>query len=190
MTKTIIVLTQGYADWECALLSAALRTYYGTEVLTASAGAAPVTSAGGFRVTPDLALETLDPNGFDLLVLNGGTAWQSENAPEIGALLKRAKNAGKPIAAICAATRALASAGLLDAVPHTSNGAGFLEDAEGYAGKAQYRDQPDAVSAEGIITASGMAPVSFMKKVCETLGFGGPELDFYAGLYGAEHKAA
>ena len=190
MSRIVIVLTENYADWESALLSAALRTYYSAEVLTASAGGQPVTSAGGFRVTPDLALESLDPQAFDLLVLNGGSAWETEQAPDIGQLLKDVRAAGKPVAAICAATRALAAAGLLDAVPHTSNGADFLDGVAGYDGKAHYRDQPDAVSADGIITAPGTAPVSFMKKVCETLGFGGPELDFYTGLYAAEHRAA
>ncbi len=190
MSRIVIVLTENYADWESALLAAALRTYYGVEVLTASAGGKPVRSAGGFRVTPDLALETLDADGMDLLVLNGGSAWETDQAPDIGALLKDVHAAGKPVAAICGATRALAASGLLDSVPHTSNDTEFLAAIPGYGGKAFYRDRPDAVSADGIITASGMAPVSFMKKVCEILGVGGPELDYYVGLYSAEHRAA
>ena len=109
MSRIVIVLTENYADWEGALVSAVLRTYYGAEVLTASPDGKPVTSAGGFQVVPDLKLETLDPDAFDLLVLNGGTAWENGQAPDIGALLQKIHAAGKPVAAICGATRAESS---------------------------------------------------------------------------------
>ena len=190
MSGIVIVLTENYADWESALLAAVVRGFYGVEVQTAGPGGLPLTSAGGYRVSPDLALESLDPAAFDLLVINGGSVWESDAAPDIGDLLERTRAAGKPIAAICGATRALAAAGLLDAVPHTSNGKGYLDGIENYRGAALYSDRPGAVSAGGIITAAGTSPVGFMKAVCETLGFGGQQLDFYTGLLGAEHRAA
>ena len=96
---------------------------------------------------------------------------------------------GKPVAAICGAVRALAETGLLDAIPHTGNSAEELAGISGYGGHARYVTQPAALASNGIITAPGTAPVSFMRAVCEALGFGGPQLDYYVGLLGAEHAA-
>jgi hypothetical protein len=41
-----------------------------------------------------------------------------------------------------------------------------------------------------IVTAPGTAPVSFMSAVLEALGLRDGNLDFYVGLYAAEHQAA
>jgi putative intracellular protease/amidase len=189
MTTIVTILSEGYADWETALLNAGARQYYGIETRFATPGGKPVTSAGGLRVMPDLAVEDIDVAAIDALVVNGGTAWSREDAPEIGAVLVAARDAGKTVAGICDATLALARAGLLDTVRHTSNSPDNLGHT-GYAGKALYQDQPSAVVDGRIVTAPGTAPVSFMGAVLETLGLRNGDLDFYLGLYGAEHKAA
>jgi putative intracellular protease/amidase len=189
MTTIVTILSEGYADWETALLNAGARQYYGIETRFATPGGRPVTSAGGLRVMPDLAVEDIDVAAIDALVVNGGTAWSREDAPEIGAVLVAARDAGKTVAGICDATLALARAGLLDTVRHTSNSPDNLGPT-GYAGKALYQDQPSAVVDGRIVTAPGTAPVSFMGAVLETLGLRNGDLDFYLGLYGAEHKAA
>lgn len=188
MTTIITILTDRYADWECALTMAASRTFYGLNVLTASTGGHPVTSAGGLNVSPDRAIETLTPAEFDLLLINGGAVWETEDAPVLSPLLHNTRAANKPIGAICAATMALARSGLLNDVPHTSNGADFLTEVPGYKGAAHYRDIPSAVSADNIVTAAGTAPVSFMKEVMQLLGKGGAELDWYVGQHAAEHQ--
>ena len=38
MTTIVTVLTDGFADWETALLNAAARSYYGIETLFAAPG--------------------------------------------------------------------------------------------------------------------------------------------------------
>lgn len=189
MTTIVTILSEGYADWETALLNAGARQYYGIETRYATPGGKPVTSAGGLRVMPDLAVEDIDVAAIDALVVNGGTAWSREDAPEIGAVLVAARDAGKTVAGICDATLALARAGLLDTVRHTSNSPDNLGPT-GYAGNALYQDQPSAVVDGRVVTAPGTAPVSFMGAVLETLGLRNGDLDFYLGLYGAEHKAA
>ena len=189
MTTIVTILTEGYADWETALLNAAARSYYGIETKFATPGGKPVTSAGGLKVTPNLAVEDIDPQAVDALVVNGGTAWSQPDAPDIGQALVAARDAGKTVAGICDGTLALARAGLLDGVKHTSNSAENL-DPTGYAGKANYQDQPDAVVDGKIVTAPGTAPVSFMGGVFETLGLRDDNLNFYLGMYGAEHRAA
>lgn len=189
MTTIVTILTQGYADWETALLNAVARSFYGIETRFATPGGAPVTSAGGLKVTPDLAVEDIDVGAIDALVVNGGTAWSEADAPDIGAVLVRARDAGKTVAGICDATLALAKAGVLDEVDHTSNGADNLPKT-GYKGAAHYRDQPAAVVAGKIVTAPGTAPVSFMAGVMETLGRRDGNLEFYLGMHAAEHKTA
>lgn len=189
MTTIVTILTEDYADWETALLNAVARSYYGIETRFATPGGLPVTSSGGLRVTPDLAVEDIDVNVIDALVVNGGSAWAKPDAPDIGAVIVAARDAGKTVAGICDATLALAKSGVLDTVDHTSNDAQNLPKT-GYNGAAHYKDQPSAVIAGRIVTAPGTAPVSFMAGVMETLGLRDGNLEFYLGMHAAEHKAA
>ena len=189
MTTIVTILTEGYADWETALLNAAARSYFNIDTRYATPGGKPVTSSGGLKVTPDLAVEDIDVGTIDALVVNGGTAWSRPDAPDIGRVLIAARDAGKTVAGICDGTLALAKAGLLDGVAHTSNSTDNLTPT-GYRGAAHYCDQPDAVVAGRIVTAPGTAPVSFMGGVLETLGLRDDNLNYYLGMYGAEHKAA
>jgi len=189
MTTIVTILTPGFADWETALLNAGARSYYGIETRFATPDGGEVVSSGGLRVTPDMAVGDIDVNAIDALLVNGGTIWATPDAPDISDVLQRAHAAGKVVGGICDGTLALARAGLLDAVPHTANGPESLPGT-GYAGAEHYRDQPRAVLAERIVTAPGTAPVSFMGAVMEALGLRNGDLDFYLGLYGAEHRAA
>ncbi len=190
MTTIINILTDRYADWECALAMAAGRSFYGLNVLTASPGGLPVTSSGGLKVKPDRAVEDLSPADFDLLLVNGGDIWESEDAPDLSTLLFNTHSAGKPIGAICGATLALARAGLLDRTAHTSNSLEFLQQVPAYKGADHYRQTASAVSDDKLVTAAGTAPVTFMREIFQLLGKGGPELDWYIAQHAAEHQAA
>lgn len=186
MTTIVTMLTDGYADWETALLNAVAHSFYGVETRFASPGGLPVTSSGGMTVAPDLALEDLVIANLDAIVVSGGTIWQQPHAPDLGALLLEAHAAGKVIGVICDATLAAARAGLLDTVAHTSNAAGYL-DPTGYRGTEHYRDIATAVSDARIVSAPGTAPVSFMAEVMRALGLADDNLEFYRGMHAAEH---
>lgn len=189
MTKLAVLLAEGFADWECAMLMASGRTYFGFEVVVATPGGTAVTSAGGLKVLPDTALEALTPAGFDALVLCGGGIWEGESPLDASAQIQAFLAAGKLVGGICAATLALARAGALDAVPHTSNDVRSIA-ATGYAGGQHYRDTPAATLGGRVVTAPGTAPVTFMAEMFRALGYGGDNLDYYLGLLAAEHKAA
>ena len=75
--------------------------------------------------------------------------------------------AGVPVAAICAATLALARAGLLDHLRHTSNAREYLIST-GYRGTAFYCGVP-AVTDKNVITATGLAPVDFAREIFNRL---------------------
>lgn len=186
MAKLVTILAPGFADWETALLNAAARGYYGLDTHFATPGGTPVVSSGGMQVTPDMAVEDIDADDIDALIVCGGSAWTGENAPDVSKALREARDAGKTVAAICDGTLALARAGLLDDVEHTSNSPDNLPPS-GYKGAEHYKDQPQAVVDGRIVTAPGTAPVSFMRGVMRTLGFENDELKFYAGLYAKEH---
>ena len=189
MTRIVTVLTEGFADWETALLNAVAHAFYGVETSFASPGGRAVTSSGGMRVTPDRALEGLDVADYDAIVVNGGTIWQSEAAPDLRQLLQTAREQGKVIGVICDATVAAARAGLLDHVAHTSNGVGYL-DTTGYAGAGLYRDSDAAVSDQRVISAPATAPVSFMAEILRALGLADENLGIYLGMHAAEHRHA
>ncbi|WP_421762120.1 DJ-1/PfpI family protein [Devosia sp.] len=189
MTTIITILTEGYADWETALLNAVARSYYNIDTKFATPGGEPVTSSGGLRVTPDLAVEEINVAEIDALVVNGGTAWSQPAAPDIRQALVFATKAGKIVAGICDGTRPLALAGLLDGVMHTSNSAATLSGT-GYMGLPRYQDQPTAVVDGKIVTAPGTAPVSFAGGIMQALTLRDGNLDFYLKMHGAEHRVA
>lgn len=186
MTTVATILAEGFADWETALLNSVAR-YIGQSTLFVTPGGTPVTSTGGFKVTPDLALEDLDLDAIDALVVSGGTIWQTEAAPDVSAPIKTAREKGKVVAGICDGTLVLAKAGVLDGVDHTSNGVGYL-DGTGYGGAARYRDVPYAVRDGKIVTATATAPVSFMAEVLAALGLADDNLAYYVGMHAAEHS--
>jgi putative intracellular protease/amidase len=185
MTSIVTILTEGFADWETTLLGAVARGFYKAEVRYAAPGAKPVTSTGGMKVTPDLALEEIDVGAIDAMVVCGGAIWQTPAAPDLTDLLTAAHQQGKVIGAICDGTVAAARTGLLDKLRHTSNGAGYL-DATGYKGKALYNDVPHAVTDHNVVTAAATAPVSFMSEVMKAVGLGDDQLDYYVGMHAAQ----
>lgn len=187
MTTIVTILTNGFADWETALLNAGARQYFGVHTQFATMEGEAVVSAGGMKVVPDMAVEDISPGQTDAVLVNGGTAWSQADSPDITPVLRAMRDAGKTVAGICDGTLALARAGILDSVAHTSNSPENLAPT-GYGGAALYRDQPTAVLDGRIVTAPGTAPVSFMGAVLQTLGLRTGDLDYYLSLYAAEHQ--
>jgi len=160
----------GYADWEPAHAVAELRRHGGYRVETVALSHAPVASMGGIRVLPSKAIDEVDPADVAVFMLPGGDQW--EQAPidtRLESLLKELDARAVPIAAICAATTAVARLGLLHGRRHTSNGLDYLRaQAPDYAEASNYVDAP-AVRDRALITASGLADVEFARELFEEL---------------------
>ncbi len=174
-TSTVhIAVFDGLADWEIGYLTAHLSNGQhqvrpgAFRVATVGLTADAVTTMGGLRVTPDLALADLDPTASAMLVLPGGEGWEAGELSAFVAAAEGFLEAGVPVAAVCGATFGLATAGLLDERPHTSNDPGYLASS-GYAGAEHYVAEP-AVTDDHLITASGVAPVHLASAVFARLG--------------------
>jgi putative intracellular protease/amidase len=171
-TKAVYLLVvEGFADWEPAHALAELRRHgqYRVEVVGLSRDS--VQSMGGLTVQPSRALADLDLSDIAVFILPGGDRWERQPMePVLGQTLAALDAAGVPIAAICAATTAIARAGLLHGRRHTSNGLAYLQaQVPGYTEGSNYADVP-AVRDRGLITASGLADVEFAAEIMAELG--------------------
>lgn len=180
-----LLVVPGFADWEPAHAVAELRRHGGYRVEVVGLSAQPVESMGGLRVQPNRVLSDVDADDVAVFILPGGDRWETLPVePELAALLRTLDAAGVPLAAICAATVAIARTGLVRGRRHTSNGRAYLEQhAPGYDGSADYVEAP-AVRDRGLITASGLADVEFAAELLNELGvLGEPDRQLWRDLF-------
>jgi putative intracellular protease/amidase len=171
-----------FADWETGHTTAHLaRAGYG--IRTVGPTREPVTTIGGVRIQPDLALDEVRPEDSYLLILAGADLWDTSD--DLAPFAREARaflDAGVPVAAICGATAGLAREGLLDDRAHTS-AVSFYLAATGYRGGAHYVDT-DAVTDGKLVTAGPTEPVAFAREVFRLLGvYEGEVLDAWYRLF-------
>lgn len=114
MATVLVPLAQGCEELEAVTMIDLLRRA-GVTVVVAGLEAGPVTASRGVVLLPDTTLEAVLDQDFDLVVLPGGLggAERLEADQRIAALLRRMTERSRYVAAICAAPRVLAKAGLL-----------------------------------------------------------------------------
>lgn len=152
MASVLVPLAQGCEELEAVTIIDLLRRA-GIEVISVGLDAQPVRASRGTVLIPDAVLDEVVDRDFDMIVLPGGLpgADHLERDARLRALITRAASAGRFVAAICAAPKVLASAGLLDNRIATSF-PGVLDPAK--VSGLSYRD--DAVVQDGkIITSRG-----------------------------------
>jgi putative intracellular protease/amidase len=181
-----LALYDTLADWEVGHLLVELHTgrFTGTrfEVVTVAETLDPITTMGGVRMLPDLALADLDPADSDLLILPGAAMWDAGGGQAFAATAARFLDAGVPVAAICGATAGLARAGLLDRRRHTSADPAYLA-ATGYAGGDRYVNERAVVDGD-LVTAGPQSPVQFARATLARLGLASePTLEAYEAVF-------
>ena len=176
------------ADWETSFAIAGINNpryqrHPGRfRVVTVGTTRKPVTSMGGLRIIPDTTLSEIDSDSAAMFILPGGETWESLSNMEAIDLARAFFVESVPIAAICGATFALARACMLDDFHHTSNSRDYLL-ASGYRGEKFYCDVP-AITDEGVITASGLAPLEFAHEIFKTLDlYSASALEAWYALY-------
>jgi 4-methyl-5(b-hydroxyethyl)-thiazole monophosphate biosynthesis len=115
MARVLVPLAQGCEELEAVTITD-LLTRAGIEVITAGLDEQPVRASRGMTLVPETTLDDVLEQEFDMMVLPGGLpgADHLNEDPRIHRLLKRLNAQGRYTAAICAAPKVLATAGLLD----------------------------------------------------------------------------
>src|ERR671916_2479068 len=101
-----VLVFDGFADWEPSYALAELRRSGGHEIVSVGFTSDEVTSMGGLRVRPDVALADVRAEDVRLLILPGGDMWEQEDAyprAPLEALVAELLAAGRRVAAICGA---------------------------------------------------------------------------------------
>jgi 4-methyl-5(b-hydroxyethyl)-thiazole monophosphate biosynthesis len=115
MPRVLVPLAPGFEEIEAVTIVDLLRRA-GIEVVTAGLAAGPVRASRGVVVIPDTTLDEVADDDFDMIALPGGLpgADHLNGDPRIHRILQRTAAAGGYAAAICAAPKVLAGAGLLE----------------------------------------------------------------------------
>ena len=121
MATVLVPLAQGVEELEAVTIVDLLRRA-GIEVVTAGLDAAPVKGSRGTVLLPDTTLDRAIEREYDMLVLPGGQpgATHLEQDARIVTLARKMARDNRFTAAICAAPKVLARAGVLDGKRATS----------------------------------------------------------------------
>jgi protein deglycase len=121
MSKVVILLAEGFEEVEAIAIVDVLRRA-DIEVVIAGLHEGPVTSARRVRVIPDIVIDTIRSEDFDMIVLPGGQPGSDNlNADaRVRRLITEFHAKGKLTGAICAAPYVLANAGILEGKRVTS----------------------------------------------------------------------
>ncbi len=115
MATVLVPLAQGCEELEAVTIIDLLRRA-GVTVVVAGLEAGPVIASRGVVLLPEVTLDAVLDRDFEMVVLPGGLggAQRLEADRRIAALLRNMAERGRYVAAICAAPKVLASAGLLN----------------------------------------------------------------------------
>ncbi len=114
MKKVLVPLAEGFEELEAVTIIDLLRRA-GITVTVAGLNEGVVTGSRGTGILPDEMLSAKRIPAYDMIVLPGGLpgADKLNNDDRIHKILRQMSSEGRYVAAICAAPRVLASAGLL-----------------------------------------------------------------------------
>ena len=121
MAKVLVPLAQGCEELEAVTVVDLLRRA-GIEVITAGLDERPVRASRGMVLVADMTLASALLQEYDMIVLPGGLPG-ADNLRDDDRIIERLRSmsaAGKYTAAICAAPKVLAHAGLLQGKRATS----------------------------------------------------------------------
>jgi 4-methyl-5(b-hydroxyethyl)-thiazole monophosphate biosynthesis len=152
MANVLVPLAQGCEELEAITVIDLLRRA-GITVVSAGLDEQPVKASRGTVLVPDMALDEALEQDYDMVVLPGGMPGADNlmNDVRVIELVTRMANAGQYTAAICAAPRVLARAGVLDG-KHATSFPGSIDVAN--IPGLQYSEQ--AVVRDGtVITSRG-----------------------------------
>ena len=123
MKKVAILAAPGFEEIELMAPLDILRRL-NMDVVLAGVQSDKVVSTHEVTVSTDTMLDKLHADKLDALILPGGAgSWVLRDTPEVIHLVKKMHEAGKLVAAICAAPSVLAALGLLEGKNATAHAA-------------------------------------------------------------------
>ena len=152
MATVLVPLAQGCEELEAVTIIDLLRRA-GITVITVGLDREPVKASRGTVLIPDTNLDAVMAQEFDMIVLPGGLpgADHLNQDPRIHKLLKQMAKADKYTAAICAAPKVLATAGLLNG-KHATSYPGSIDNIDSY--NMVYEEKPVVMDGK-VITSRG-----------------------------------
>ena len=167
MAKALVFLATGFEEIETLTVVDVLRR---AEVDVTVAGLTSNVTEGkhGVKVFPDTSIDNVKVEGFDAVIVPGGNPGYKNlrKDPRVIAMVKKAFDANKIVAAICAGPTVLSDAGVLEGKACTIY-PGMDKELEAGGGKPRQ----DMVVVDGnVITSRGPATVlPFALKLAEKL---------------------
>jgi len=180
MASVLVPLAQGCEELEAVTVVDLLRRA-GLEVITASLDAQPVRASRGMLLVADTTLDTALQQEFDMVVLPGGLpgADHLRDDPRVIELVKKMAANDRYTAAICAAPRVLAHAGLLDGKRATSYPGALDIDA---VPDIDYQEVPVVTDGKVITSRGPGTAMDFALTLIETLAGRDKRDEVEAGL--------
>ena len=176
MKNAYVYVLDTLADWELGYVLAELNSgrYFknqGAHISVKAVGITkdPIITKGGMTIIPDATVKDIMVEATAVLLLPGADTWQEPQHALIIEKTKELLDNDVNVGAICGATIALASAGLLDERSHTSNGLDYLKMVcSHYRGEALYKDEK-AVTDGNLITANSAGGLLFARHILARL---------------------
>ena len=152
MTKRVLVpLAPGFEEIEAITIVDVLRRG-GLEVVLAGVQAGPLRGAHGIDVLSDTTLDEIDAASFDVIVLPGGMGGTKAMMADerVLAAVRDLQEAGRCVAAICAAPMVLERAGIVSGRRITAH-----PSVHDQLGEAQVCTEPRVLADGSLITSQG-----------------------------------
>ncbi len=151
MSSVLVPLAQGCEELEAVTVIDLLRRA-GIDVVTASLDGEPVQASRGVTLVADTALDEALDRDYDMVVLPGGAegARRLGEDERVNTLLRKLADSERFTAAICAAPKVLAGAGVLEGRQATAF-PGALDDSPG----VELRGGEPVVVDGSVVTSRG-----------------------------------
>lgn len=165
MTKVIIALAPGFEEIETITVVDILRRA-GAKAVLAGTEEGLIKGSRGVAVLPDIFIDKVDEDDFDMIVLPGGQPGTGNllKSEKVMAIVKKMHKENKLIAAICAAPIVLKSAGILNGVHATSH-----PSVKDQLAESDYSEERVVVDGNIITSRSPGTALEFAMKLVEIL---------------------
>ena len=171
----------GFAEFEMVLAGLLLQKKH--EIVAVALEDREYRSEERQRYLVDQAIQDVDVQSIDLLIIPGGDPGQLFESQELKAFIEALLTAGKKVGAICGGACLLAGLGILDGKRCTGMTRGEAPDVPGFRYFENAEFSNDYVVVDGnLITGQGQAYVEFAMELARQMGLVESEEEYQEGV--------